>query len=66
VEPGAVLPDSRVVPAPTARMARPLFVLLAVEVLAFLVFTVPGVRRALGLQAAGFDPLLDGWLQGAG
>jgi hypothetical protein len=61
-----VLPDSRVLPPPTARMARPLFALLAVEVFAFLVCTVPGVRRVLGFQAAGFDPLLDGWLQGAG
>ena len=61
-----MLPDSRVLPPPTARMARPLFALLAVEVFAFLVCTVPGVRRVLGFQAAGFDPLLDGWLQGAG
>ncbi len=58
-----MLPDSRVVPAPAARMARPLFVLLAVEVLAFLVSTVPGVgarwasrrrvRPAAGRMAAG-------------
>jgi diguanylate cyclase len=48
------------------RVARLLLALLILEVLAFLVSTLPGVRGALGFETAGFDPLLDGWLQAAG
>jgi diguanylate cyclase (GGDEF)-like protein len=42
------------------RAARLLLAALLVEVAIFLVSTVPGVRPA------GFDPLIDGWLQGLG
>jgi hypothetical protein len=51
---------------PAPRAARLVLVLLTLEVLAFLLSTVPGVRGALGFEVAGFDPFLDGWLQGAG
>lgn len=51
------------------RSARPVLLVqgaLLVEVILFLVSTVPGVRAATGFEAAGFDPWLDGWLQGTG
>jgi len=43
------------------RQSRVLLTLLVAEVAVFAVSTVPGVR-----SGAGFDPLLDGWLQAAG
>ena len=43
------------------RVVRLLVVALLLEVAGFLVTTVPGVR-----QSQGFDPLVDGWLQGFG
>src|SRR5688572_26379576 len=43
------------------RPARMLIALLVLEVAVFFVSTVPGVRAE-----SGFDPLFDGWLQGAG
>jgi diguanylate cyclase (GGDEF)-like protein len=43
------------------RGIRLLALALLIEVVAFLVTTVPGVR-----QTPGFDPLIDGWLQGLG
>jgi len=46
--------------------ARLLLTLLATQVALFFVSTLPGVRVATGFPSAGFDPLLDGWLQGAG
>ena len=39
--------------------------LLVIEVLVFAVSTLPGFRAAVGADE-GFDPLFDGWLQGAG
>ncbi len=53
------LPAARRVATP--RVVAPILVLLLVEVVAFLVTTLPGVRAE-----PGFDPLIDGWLQGAG
>src|SRR3954470_3588896 len=44
--------------------ARLLLAVLAVQVSLFLISTLPGVRAATGFAAAGFDPVLDGWLQG--
>jgi hypothetical protein len=44
--------------SPTAQV---LLALLVLEVAVFAVSTLPGVR-----SSAGFDPLIDGWLQGAG
>ena len=44
----------------SSRTAQVLLALLVVEVVAFTVSTVPGVRAT-----GGFDPLIDGWLQGA-
>src|SRR3712207_4797937 len=43
------------------RRVRLLAAVLLVEVVVFLVSTVPGVR-----SSSGFDPVVDGWLQGAG
>jgi diguanylate cyclase (GGDEF)-like protein len=43
------------------RWVRLLAAVLLVEVVVFLVSTVPGVR-----SSSGFDPWVDGWLQGAG
>jgi diguanylate cyclase (GGDEF)-like protein len=40
--------------------------LVLVEVAAFAVSTVPGVRAAVGFHEPGFVVPLDGWLQGAG
>jgi diguanylate cyclase (GGDEF)-like protein len=51
---------------PGRRVSRVLLVLLLVEVTAFALSTVPGVRAASGFADHGFDVLLDGWLQGAG
>jgi diguanylate cyclase len=65
VEPVALLPASRGGSPPLSRTARLVLWLLLVEVLVFLVSTLPGVRQAAGLEE-GFSPLLDGWLQGAG
>ena len=65
LEPGAELPVLRRDSGRATWGSRLLLVLLAVEVLAFLVSTIPGVRDVLGVEP-GFDPLLDGWLQGAG
>ena len=45
--------------------ARLVMALLVIEVLVFAVSTVPGVRAAVGAEE-GFDPLFDGWVQGAG
>ena len=61
VEPGRgpVAPGHRG-PRPTLPV-RLLIGLLVLEVVVFLVSTIPGVR-----SEPGFDPLLDGWLQGAG
>jgi diguanylate cyclase (GGDEF)-like protein len=71
VEPGAALPGLPAGRAPAGRVpvsraARLLMGALLLEVLLFLVSTVPGVRAATGFEATGFDPWLDGWLQGAG
>ena len=44
----------------SSRTAQVLLGLLVLEIAAFTVSTVPGVR-----SAPGFDPLIDGWLQGA-
>jgi diguanylate cyclase (GGDEF)-like protein len=64
VEPGAELPARPDGHAPVSRTARVVLAVLLLEILAFGVSTVPGVRAALDFHA-GFDPLLDGWLQGA-
>ena len=66
MEPGDLRPagslPGRVADRPGAvRVARLLLVVLLVEVVAFFVSTLPGVR-----SSPGFDPLFDGWLQGAG
>jgi diguanylate cyclase len=45
----------------SSRTAQVLLGLLVLEIAAFTVSTLPGVR-----SSPGFDPLLDGWLQGAG
>ena len=45
----------------SSRTAQVLLGLLVLEIAAFTVSTVPGVR-----SSPGFDPLIDGWLQGAG
>jgi diguanylate cyclase (GGDEF)-like protein len=45
----------------SSRTAQVLLALLVLEVVAFAVTTVPGIR-----SAPGFDPIVDGWLQGAG
>ena len=45
----------------SSRIARLLLALLVLEIAVFTASTVPGVR-----SSPGFDPLLDGWLQGAG
>ena len=53
-------------PGPVPATARVAIALLLLETLVFAVSTVPGVRSAAGFVAPGFDPYLDGWLQGAG
>ena len=60
-----MLPVSRAGNPSASGAARGVMALLAIEVLVFAVSTVPGVRAAVGAEE-GFDPLLDGWLQGAG
>jgi hypothetical protein len=60
------LPVLRAGGGPVLWAVRLLLALLILEVVAFLVSTLPGVRGALGFETPGFDPLLDGWLQGAG
>jgi diguanylate cyclase len=60
------LPVLRAGGSPVLWAVRLLLALLILEVVAFLVSTLPGVRGALGFETPGFDPLLDGWLQGAG
>jgi diguanylate cyclase len=65
VEPGT-LPASRDARWLESRPAKLVLALFLVELLVFLVSTVPGVRAAAGFEATGFDPWLDGWLQGAG
>jgi hypothetical protein len=45
----------------SSRVAMVLLALLVLEVAAFTVATIPGVRAS-----GGFDALIDGWLQGAG
>jgi diguanylate cyclase (GGDEF)-like protein len=45
----------------SSRTAQALLALLVLEIAVFTVSTVPGVR-----SSPGFDPLIDGWLQGAG
>ena len=44
----------------SSRTAQALLALLVLEIAVFTVTTVPGVR-----SSPGFDPLIDGWLQGA-
>ena len=61
-----MLPVSRAGAAPDSRPARLLMALLLLAVIAFVVSTIPGVRAATGFETVGFDPLLDGWLQGGG
>jgi diguanylate cyclase (GGDEF)-like protein len=46
--------------------ARLLLALLTAQVALFFLSTLPGVRVATGFAAVGFDPVLDGWLQGTG
>ena len=61
-----MLPAPVTLRSPASRTARLVLALLLLEVLLFFVSTVPGVRAALGFEASGFDPWLDGWLQGSG
>ena len=61
-----MLPVSRAGAAPDSRPARLLMALLLLAVIAFVVSTIPGVRAATGFETVGFDPLVDGWLQGGG
>jgi diguanylate cyclase (GGDEF)-like protein len=61
VEPGAA-PRTRSTRRPRASLVADLLIgLLLLEVAAFFVGTLPGIR-----DTPGFSPLLDGWLQGAG
>jgi diguanylate cyclase len=56
-----VEPERRTHGFSSSRTAQALLALLVLEVVAFTVSTLPGVR-----SSPGFDPLIDGWLQGAG
>ncbi len=58
---GFVEPERSTHGLSSSRPAQALVALLVLELIVFTVSTVPGVR-----SAPGFDPLLDGWLQGAG
>jgi diguanylate cyclase len=66
VEPGAQLPVSGVGRVPMSGPARLVLGLFVLEVLVFFVSTIPGVRASAGFRPEGFDPWLDGVLQGAG
>jgi hypothetical protein len=60
-----VLPVSRARGPLASGPALLVMALLVIEVLVFAVSTLPGFRAAVGADE-GFDPLFDGWLQGAG
>ncbi|MFD2090582.1 putative bifunctional diguanylate cyclase/phosphodiesterase [Blastococcus deserti] len=66
MEPGAAPPRLRGRGSPVPGPARLALAVLLAVVAAFFVSTLPRVRAAAGFRPAGFDPWLDGWLQGGG